>query len=39
VHWLYKRAQLDAVLLGGAKHHRARLARIAAARSGAAVAA
>jgi alkylation response protein AidB-like acyl-CoA dehydrogenase len=28
VHWLYKRAQLDAALLGGAKHHRAHLARI-----------
>ena len=28
VHWLYKRAQLDAALLGGAKHHRARLAGI-----------
>jgi alkylation response protein AidB-like acyl-CoA dehydrogenase len=28
VHWLYKRAQLDAALLGGAKHHRARLAAI-----------
>lgn len=28
VHWLYKRAQLDAALLGGAKSHRARLARI-----------
>ncbi|HEY7934415.1 MAG TPA: acyl-CoA dehydrogenase family protein [Solirubrobacteraceae bacterium] len=28
VHWLYKRAQLDAVLLGGAKHHRAKLATI-----------
>jgi alkylation response protein AidB-like acyl-CoA dehydrogenase len=27
VHWLYKRAQLDAALLGGAKQHRARLAR------------
>jgi alkylation response protein AidB-like acyl-CoA dehydrogenase len=27
VHWLYKRAQLDAALLGGAKLHRARLAR------------
>jgi alkylation response protein AidB-like acyl-CoA dehydrogenase len=26
VHWLYKRAQLDAALLGGAKIHRARLA-------------
>jgi len=30
VHWLYKRAQLDAALLGGAKRHRAALARIAA---------
>ena len=28
VHWLYKRAQVDAVLLGGAKAHRARLAAI-----------
>jgi alkylation response protein AidB-like acyl-CoA dehydrogenase len=28
VHWLYKRAQLDAALLGGAKHHRERLAAI-----------
>ncbi len=28
VHWLYKRAQLDATLLGGAKRHRARLAAI-----------
>jgi len=28
VHWLYKRAQLDAALLGGAKHQRARLAGI-----------
>jgi alkylation response protein AidB-like acyl-CoA dehydrogenase len=36
VHWLYKRAQLDAVLLGGPRHHRARLARIAAARPDAA---
>ena len=26
VHWLYKRAQLDAALLGGAKEQRARLA-------------
>jgi alkylation response protein AidB-like acyl-CoA dehydrogenase len=26
VHWLYKRAQIDAALLGGAKHQRARLA-------------
>ncbi len=28
VHWLYKRAQLDAALLGGAKRHRARLAAL-----------
>ena len=28
VHWLYKRAQLDAALLGAAKHHRVRLAHI-----------
>jgi alkylation response protein AidB-like acyl-CoA dehydrogenase len=28
VHWLYKRAQIDAVLLGGAGRHRARLAEI-----------
>jgi alkylation response protein AidB-like acyl-CoA dehydrogenase len=28
VHWLYKRAQLDAALLGGAKRHRRQLARI-----------
>ena len=28
VHWLYKRAQLDAALLGGAKHHRAHLTAI-----------
>jgi alkylation response protein AidB-like acyl-CoA dehydrogenase len=32
VHWLYKRAQLDAALLGSAKRHRAALARHAAAR-------
>jgi alkylation response protein AidB-like acyl-CoA dehydrogenase len=32
VHWLYKRAQLDAVLLGGAGRHRARLASILADR-------
>jgi alkylation response protein AidB-like acyl-CoA dehydrogenase len=32
VHWLYKRAQLDAALLGGAGRHRAALARIAARR-------
>jgi alkylation response protein AidB-like acyl-CoA dehydrogenase len=31
VHWLFKRAQLDAALLGGAKAHRARLARMIAA--------
>jgi alkylation response protein AidB-like acyl-CoA dehydrogenase len=34
VHWLYKRAQLDAALLGGAKFHRARLASILARRAG-----
>ncbi len=28
VHWLYKRAHIDAALLGGAKRHRARLAEI-----------
>jgi len=32
VHWLYKRAQLDAALLGGAVRHRAALARFGAAR-------
>ena len=36
VHWLYKRAQLDAALLGSGSTHRARLARIAAARVAAA---
>jgi alkylation response protein AidB-like acyl-CoA dehydrogenase len=30
VHWLYKRAQLDTALLGGAGRHRAALARLAA---------
>ena len=35
VHWLFKRAQLDAVLLGGASKQRARLARIAGARAAA----
>jgi alkylation response protein AidB-like acyl-CoA dehydrogenase len=35
VHWLFKRAQLDAALLGGASTQRARLARIAAARAAA----
>ena len=39
VHWLYKRAQLDAALLGGVKHHRARLAAILAAHVGASAAA
>jgi alkylation response protein AidB-like acyl-CoA dehydrogenase len=39
VHWLYKRAQLDAALLGGAKHHRARLAAILAEHVGASAAA
>jgi len=33
VHWLYKRAQLDAALLGSARQHRAALARIGAARA------
>ena len=33
VHWLYKRAQLDTALLGGAGRHRAVLARAAAARA------
>jgi alkylation response protein AidB-like acyl-CoA dehydrogenase len=33
VHWLYKRAQLDSALLGGAKRHRAALARHATARA------
>jgi alkylation response protein AidB-like acyl-CoA dehydrogenase len=32
VHWLYKRAQVDAALLGGSGRHRATLARAAAAR-------
>jgi alkylation response protein AidB-like acyl-CoA dehydrogenase len=32
VHWLYKRAQLDSALLGGAKRHRATLARLGAER-------
>jgi alkylation response protein AidB-like acyl-CoA dehydrogenase len=32
VHWLYKRAQLDAALLGGSRRHRATLAAIAATR-------
>jgi alkylation response protein AidB-like acyl-CoA dehydrogenase len=33
VHWLYKRAQLDTAMLGGAGRHRAALARAAAARA------
>jgi alkylation response protein AidB-like acyl-CoA dehydrogenase len=32
VHWLFKRAQIDAVLLGGAGRHRARVAAILAER-------
>jgi hypothetical protein len=32
VHWLYKRAQLDTALLGGAGRHHAALVRAAAAR-------
>jgi len=39
VHWLYKRAQLDAALLGGSGRHRAALARIGASRVGGSVAA
>jgi alkylation response protein AidB-like acyl-CoA dehydrogenase len=35
VHWLFKRAQLDAALLGGAGQHRARLAAILADRASA----
>jgi alkylation response protein AidB-like acyl-CoA dehydrogenase len=33
VHWLFKRAQIDATLLGGASHHRARIAEILARRA------
>jgi alkylation response protein AidB-like acyl-CoA dehydrogenase len=36
VHWLYKRAQLDAAFLGGSAAHRVRLARLLGARIGAA---
>jgi alkylation response protein AidB-like acyl-CoA dehydrogenase len=39
VHWLYKRAQIDAALLGGARRHRARLAGILGDRLGASAAA
>ena len=35
VHWLYKRAHMDAALLGGAKRHRLRLASILADQLGA----
>ena len=35
VHWMYKRAQLDAQLLGGGRRHRAALARIGGQRAGA----
>jgi alkylation response protein AidB-like acyl-CoA dehydrogenase len=38
VHWLYKRAQIDVALLGGARRARATLARLAAGRAAAAVA-
>jgi len=33
VHWLFKRAQLDAALLGGSRRHRAALAKLAAAKA------
>ena len=39
VHWLFKRAQLDAAFLGGAGTHRRRAAQLAARRLGAAAAA
>jgi alkylation response protein AidB-like acyl-CoA dehydrogenase len=32
VHWLFKRAQLDSLLLGGSERHRAKLAMLAAQR-------
>jgi alkylation response protein AidB-like acyl-CoA dehydrogenase len=38
VHWFYKRAQLDAVLLGSARTHRARISQIVAGRLSKAVA-
>ena len=38
VHWLYKRAQLDAALLGPASGHRMRLARLVAGQRAAAAA-
>jgi alkylation response protein AidB-like acyl-CoA dehydrogenase len=39
LHWFFKRAHADAALLGGAREHRMRVARIAAATSRAAAAA
>jgi alkylation response protein AidB-like acyl-CoA dehydrogenase len=39
VHWLFKRAQIDAAMLGGAKRHRARVASILAERIAASTAA
>jgi alkylation response protein AidB-like acyl-CoA dehydrogenase len=39
VHWLFKRAQLDAALLGGARRHRAQIASILADRASASTAA
>jgi alkylation response protein AidB-like acyl-CoA dehydrogenase len=39
VHWLYKRAQVDAALLGGGKRHRARLRELLGDRVGASAAA
>jgi alkylation response protein AidB-like acyl-CoA dehydrogenase len=38
VHWLYKRAQIDSALLGGAGAHRARIAALAAGQRAAATA-
>ena len=38
VHWLFKRAQIDAALLGGAASHRARLAALVAERTAGAAA-
>jgi alkylation response protein AidB-like acyl-CoA dehydrogenase len=39
IHWLYKRAQLDAAMLGGAGRHRARIAAILAEKASASTAA
>ena len=33
IHWMYKRAQLNSALLGGAGRHHVRLARLAAERA------